>query len=239
MRAHRTTGIAHWRARRAATDGDPQPTTEEPPGDHVMEPHRRRGCLEPGGAAGSFDLVDRVWGGSIFEVQPSVEVVDDHGDRCVAPDHRRRGRHQIDWVVAVGASANEFVAVDPVRCSGELGHEPIDEPGDRVTGVVGAVGIEEPRLGRGQLETRGGRQAEVVASSRWSPGGPATEGVQRPSAVNGGQGWVTGRRAKSLVSGTFARVGSVGLARIEPATSTLSGPVAVATSALVSVTVAR
>jgi hypothetical protein len=26
---------------------------------------------------------------------------------------------------------------------------------------VGAVGIEEPRLGRGQLETRGGRQAEV------------------------------------------------------------------------------
>jgi hypothetical protein len=57
----------------------------------------------------------------------------------------------------------------------------------------------------------------------WSRGGPAADGVQRPSGVTHGQACVTDRWANSLVSGGFARVGSVGLAGIEPATSPLSG----------------
>jgi len=42
---------------------------------------------------------------------------------------------------------------------------------------------------------------------RWSRGGPANQGIQRVSAVNGGQRRVTGGRAKSLVRAALARVG--------------------------------
>jgi Glyoxalase-like domain len=75
----------------------------------------------------------------------------------------------------------------------------------------------------------------VVGSCPSAHGGtfPVDSHAQRPSAVNGGQGRMTGRRPKCLVSGTVAPVGSVGLEGIEPSTSPLSGLYAIALFALV------
>src|ERR1700730_17313272 len=117
--------------------------------------------LEPGSGADSLDFIDWIWGSSAFDVQLPVELVDDDRDRRITLDDGRGCRRNIQGIGAVGAAANEPVAFRRVDRAAQCGYQPVDQLRDRMAPIMAHVSSKKVHLGRGELEPRGRRKAEV------------------------------------------------------------------------------